>query len=181
MDRRHALKLAATTVAATAILRSETPLLAARNVSKRPPLEQRKFTSPAVEAKIAEVEQKLGDTELAWLFENCFPNTLDTTVRIGTVDGKPDTFVITGDIPAMWLRDSSAQVWPYLPLAKDDPKLRSLLAGVINRQTRCILIDPYANAFNDGPKGGPWQKDHTAMKKDLHERKWEIDSLCYPT
>ena len=80
----------------------------------------------------------------------------------------------------MWLRDSTAQVWPYLPLTHDDKKLRDLIAGVINRQTKCILIDPYANAFNDGPKGSYWDKDETEMKPELHERKWEIDSLCYP-
>ena len=76
--------------------------------------------SAAVEARIAEVKQVIADPELAWLFENCFPNTLDTTVRTGRRDGKPDSFVITGDIDAMWLRDSTAQVWPYLPLAKED-------------------------------------------------------------
>jgi len=80
----------------------------------------------------------------------------------------------------MWLRDSTAQVWPYLPLIQDDKKLRDLIAGVINRQTNCILIDPYANAFNDGPIGSYWDKDETEMKPELHERKWEIDSLCYP-
>ena len=79
----------------------------------------------------------------------------------------------------MWLRDSTAQVWPYLPLAKEDRKLKDLLAGVVNRQTRCVLIDPYANAFNYGPTGSEWAKDHTQMKPELHERKWEIDSLCY--
>jgi meiotically up-regulated gene 157 (Mug157) protein len=136
--------------------------------------------SEAVEAKVAEVKKAISDPELAWLFENCYPNTLDTTVRTGKRDGKPDTFVITGDINAMWLRDSTAQVWPYLPLAKEDRALKTLLAGVINRQTRCILIDPYANAFNDGPTGGLWAKDQTRMRPELHERKWEIDSLCYP-
>ena len=146
----------------------------------RPVAKDRKFVSDAVEAKIAEVKRTIADPELAWLFENCFPNTLDTTVRTGELDGKPDTFVITGDINAMWLRDSTAQVWPYLPLAKDDARLRRLLAGVIYRQTRCILIDPYANAFNFGPTGSEWDKDHTRMKPELHERKWEIDSLCYP-
>jgi len=58
--------------------------------------------------------------------------------------------------------------------------LRRLLAGVIHRQTRCILLDPYANAFNAGPTGSPWEKDLTAMQPGLHERKYEIDSLCYP-
>ncbi len=148
--------------------------------SRRPPVEKRKFTSDAVEAALRDVSKTMADPELAWLFENCFPNTLDTTVRTGTLDGKPDVFVVTGDIDAMWLRDSTAQVWPYLPLAKDDRKLRTLIEGVIRRQTRCILIDPYANAFNFGPTGSEWDKDRTKMKPELHERKWEIDSLCYP-
>jgi meiotically up-regulated gene 157 (Mug157) protein len=147
--------------------------------SKRPAPADRKFTSDAVEATIARVKRSIGDPELGWLFENCFPNTLDTTVRVGSIDGRPDTFVVTGDIDAMWLRDSTAQVWPYLPLAKDDAKLRALLAGVVNRQTRCVLLDPYANAFNFGPTGSEWAKDRTRMRPELHERKWEIDSLCY--
>lgn len=148
--------------------------------SRRPPVEKRKFISAAVEAKIAAIKKAVADPELAWLFENCFPNTLDTTVEFGMLDGKPDTFVITGDIHAMWLRDSTAQVWPYLPLAKEDRKLKALIEGVVRRQTRCILIDPYANAFNFGPTGSEWAKDRTKMKPELHERKWEIDSLCYP-
>ncbi len=148
--------------------------------SNRPHLSERKFTSDAVESTIQKVKKDIADDELAWLFENCFPNTLDTTVNYKEVDGKPDTFVITGDIHAMWLRDSTAQVWPYLPLINEDEKLKKLIAGVINRQTKCILIDPYANAFNDGPTGSEWEKDHTKMKPELHERKWEIDSLCYP-
>ena len=148
--------------------------------SRRPPVEKRNFTSEAVEAKISEVKKSIADPELAWLFENCFPNTLDTTVRTGILDGKPDTFVVTGDIDAMWLRDSTAQVWPYLPLAKGDRKLKTLIEGVVRRQTRSVLIDPYANAFNFGPTGSEWAKDLTKMKPELHERKWEIDSLCYP-
>jgi len=148
-------------------------------VSKRPAPEKRNFTSAAVEKVIQETKAKLKDPKLAWMFENCFPNTLDTTVQFKIKNGKPDTFVITGDIHAMWLRDSSAQVWPYLPVANEDPKLKALLAGVINRQTQCVLIDPYANAFNEGPTGSEWKTDQTDMKPELHERKWEIDSLCY--
>ena len=179
MSTRREFLQSAASVSATAAL----PGLFAADAafpSRRPPVDKRKFVSEAVEAKIAEVKKSIADPEMGWLFENCFPNTLDTTVQTGTLDGKPDTFVITGDINAMWLRDSSAQVWPYLPLAKSDGKLKTLLAGVIRRQTRCVLIDPYANAFNFGPTGSEWAKDRTQMKPELHERKWEIDSLCYP-
>lgn len=146
----------------------------------RPDPAQRRFTSQAVERTIERVKRELADPELALLFENCFPNTLDTTVDFGEVDGRPDTFVITGDIEAMWLRDSTAQVWPYLPLMADDEELRRLIQGVIHRQTWCILVDPYANAFNKGPGDSPWRDDLTVMRPELHERKWEIDSLCYP-
>ena len=134
-----------------------------------------------MEAKIAEVTSLLTNPKLAWMFANCFPNTLDTTVHFGKdKDGNPRTFVYTGDIHAMWLRDSGAQVWPYVQLANEDPKLKEMLAGVINCQFTLIGIDPYANAFNDGPTGTGWQTDHTKMDPNLHERKWEIDSHCYP-
>jgi len=147
----------------------------------RPAADKRRFRSRAVEAAITEFQKKVKDEELGWLFNNCFPSTLDTTVTYGTHDGRPDTYVITGDIDAMWLRDSSAQVWPYLQLIGKDAELRQLVAGVINRQTRYVLKDPYANAFYDDPnKVGEWKTDHTKMLPGVHERKWEIDSLCYP-
>ncbi len=113
----------------------------------RTPKDSRNFSSAAVEAAIARFQKSVKNKELAWLFENCFPNTLDTTVDFEMIDGKPDTYVITGDIDAMWLRDSTAQVWPYLQFVKEDKPLQGLIAGVINRQTRSILKDPYANAF----------------------------------
>jgi uncharacterized protein len=147
----------------------------------RTPADKRNFTSEAVEKAIKEFQANVKQPELAWLFENCFPNTLDTTVHHTTINGRPDTYVITGDIDAMWLRDSSAQVWPYLAFMKQDKPLQQLIAGVINKQTACILKDPYANAFyNDPQKKSEWEKDHTDMKPGVHERKWEIDSLCYP-
>lgn len=150
-------------------------------VSRRPAAEARRFTSDAVEETIRSVKGRIGDPEMAWLFENCFPNTLDTTVSYREVGGRPDTFVITGDISAMWLRDSSAQVWPYLPLARRDRKLRRLLEGVIRRQAKCILLDPYANAFLEDPtQTSDWASDETVMKPGVHEHKWEVDSLCYP-
>ena len=147
---------------------------------RRPPVAKRNFTSDAVEKTIQTVRAKIKNPKLAWMFENCYPNTLDTTVTYSLKNGHPDTFVITGDIHAMWLRDSSAQVWPYLPLITEDEKLKKMIAGLINRQTECILIDPFANAFNNGPGKSEWLSDLTKMKPELHERKWEIDSLCYP-
>lgn len=149
--------------------------------TKRPLLSNRNYLSPMVEKTIDRVKKIIKDDKLRWLFENCYANTLDTTVKFRKINGKPSTFVITGDINAMWLRDSSAQVWPYLALVEKDAALQELIAGLIHRQTECILIDPYANAFNDEPIGSYWETDHTQhMVKELHERKWEIDSLCYP-
>ncbi|WP_346659713.1 glycoside hydrolase family 125 protein [Chryseobacterium sp. GM_Chr_2] len=149
-------------------------------VSKRPSLNQRKFTSEAVEKTIKTIKKDIADNELAWMFENCLPNTLDTTVKFYHKNNKPFTYVITGDIDAMWLRDSSAQVYPYLNLANEDKKLKDLLKGVINKQVECVLLDPYANAFfDDAHKISEWKDDATDMKSGIHERKWEIDSLCY--
>ena len=159
---------------------SKATAVAGQYESKRPAVSARKFVSEAVEKKISSVKAKIKDPKLAWMFENCYPNTLDTTVEFKMKDGRPDTFVLTGDIHAMWLRDSSAQVYPYVVLANQDEKLKQMLQGVIRRQVDCILIDPYANGFNEGPTGSEWESDHTTMKKELHERKWEIDSLCYP-
>jgi len=142
---------------------------------------ERHFRSKAVDAAIKTFQSKVKNPELTWLFENCFPNTLDTTVYYKEISGRPDTYVITGDIDAMWLRDSSAQVWPYLQFVNEDKPLKNLIAGVINHQTKSILKDPYANAFYGDPeKVGEWKTDHTEMRAGVHERKWEIDSLCYP-
>lgn len=152
-------------------------------VSQRKPLEKRLFSSPAIEDEITLITNLLTNPKLKWMFENCFPNTLETTVHFRMTDGIPDTFVYTGDIHAMWLRDSGAQVWPYVQFANRDPKLKQMLAGVINRQFICLTIDPYANAFNDGPvKNSRWASDVTNEPANplVYERKWEIDSHCYP-
>jgi len=151
-----------------------------RFLSKRPIKSARNFTSIEVENTIKKVKAIIKDEELAWLFENCFPNTLDTTIDFEIINGKPDTFVITGDIDAMWLRDSTAQVWPYMPLISNDAKLKELIKGLINRQVKCVLLDPYANAFyKDKTKISHWKSDKTQMLPGIHERKWEVDSLCY--
>lgn len=108
---------------------------------------------------------------------NCFPNTLETTTRL-LDDGS--SFVFTGDIPAMWLRDSSAQVSPYLPLLERDPDVQRLIAGLIRRQAKYLLIDPYANAFNAEPNGAGHSDDLPGQSPWVWERKFELDSLCYP-
>lgn len=172
------------TIPAEAIIAKDNPYICVTDAvqkDNRPEKQHRLFHSSAVEAEIARVQQLLTNQKLIWMFTNCFPNTLDTTVHYRKdKNGNPDTFVYTGDIHAMWLRDSGAQVWPYVQLANKDPQLKEMLAGVIRRQFYSITIDPYANAFNDGATGGEWMTDLTTMKPEIHERKWEIDSLCYP-
>ena len=148
----------------------------------RPRLSERRFSSPVIESLIFKIKQQISDPLLGNMFEQCFPNTLDTTVFPGNFEGEPDTFVITGDIDAMWLRDSSAQVWPYLRFAKYDRELAELIAGLVRRHARMISIDPYANAFLRNPSDPPLQwavHDKTEMKTGVAERKWEVDSLCY--
>ena len=150
---------------------------------QRPAAEERLFRSEAVEQEIARVCGLLTNERLRWMFANCFPNTLDTTVHYREdEEGNPDTYVYTGDIPAMWLRDSGAQVWPYVQLCGNDPALQKMIAGVIRRQFRLINIDPYANAFNDGPTGAGEDVGYPGHVQSpwVFERKWEIDSHCYP-
>ena len=154
-----------------------------RFVSNRPPIEERLFRSDAIEKKIKEIQKLLsGSPYLAWMFSNCFPNTLDTTVHYSEdANGTPDTFVYTGDIHAMWGSDSGAQVWPYVQFARTDKAVGKMVKGVILRQFNNIKTDPYANAFNRFPNpNGRWMSDDCGMIPEVYERKYEIDSLCYP-
>lgn len=115
--------------------------------------------------------------ELWKVFMDCCRNTLDAAVKEmedGTVH------VITGDIPAMWLRDSAAQMRPYIFWAREDAKIRELIAGTVRRQFLYICIDEYANAFNEFPNGACWEKDDPGQSPWVWERKFEVDSLCYP-
>lgn len=132
----------------------------------------------SVHSLLGEADQRLaGYPKLREMFRNCYPNTLETTVAM-----QPDgtAFVITGDIPAMWLRDSSAQVRHYLPLAAQDEELQGILEGLIARQIDCVHLDPYANAFNAEPNNNRYDEDLTELTPWIWERKYEIDSLCYP-
>lgn len=133
-----------------------------------------------IKSIVSEIGQELSTSieneNLRTIFLNCFISTIETTVDID----KEDTFVITGDIPAMWLRDSTSQVEHYLPFIKDHEELKALFTGLIKRQMKCILIDPYANAFNKEANGEKWDNDLTKDSPWVWERKYEIDSLCYP-
>lgn len=115
--------------------------------------------------------------KLAELYKNCYPNTLETATEI-LEDGK--VFVLTGDIPAMWLRDSTAEVSHYIPLAADNHSIRSIISGVIRKQREYILAEPYANAYKKEPDDHEEFQDFPKNHPIVWERKYEIDSLCYP-
>ena len=185
MNRRTWLQGAAATLtlAPQAWAKAPTGWVGLQLSQGRPAPGGRRFTSAAVDALIPRIQRRIADPALAAIFENCFPNTLDTTVWPGRYEGKPDTYVVTGDIDAMWLRDSSAQLWPHLRLAREDETLRELVEGAIRRQARMILLDPYANAFLRHESDPPlsWAtNDKTEHHAGVGERKWEVDSLCYP-
>ena len=128
----------------------------------RPPEQERSFKSDTIEQVIEDICSNITDPDIMKMFYICFPNTLDSTVNFSN-DPNPETFIVTGDIPAMWLRDSTNQIWPYLRFITQDTHLENLFIGLINKQTKCILTDPYANAFN--------------QDNSVWERKYELDSL----
>src|SRR5258708_15223584 len=120
--------------------------------------------SSLITSEVKRISGKIKDPDLRKMFELCFPNSLEKATQYSDIKGKPDTYVATGDIHAMWLRDSTNQLWPYLRYIKEDESIKNLFIGLINRQVKCILTDPYANAFTKSGK--------------VWERKWELDSLC---
>lgn len=151
------------------------------SIKARPPVNERKFRSEAVERKLVETKAKIPDPKLAEMFEKCFANPLDMAVtHVRDEKGVDDTWIIAGDLPDMWLRDSTTQALPYLPYMREDDGLRRMTGGLLRRQFKCVVIDPYANSFTlDPSKPSMWMSDMTEMKRELHERKYELDSLCY--
>ena len=157
--------------------------------NNRPPYDKRTFNSEEVNNYINSLEPKFKDKELYKIFSNCYPNTLDTTIDYNKE--KNETFIITGDIEAMWLRDSSLQIYPYLKHCIKDSLLSNMIKGLFKKQMSFILLDPYANAFNKKPLKSPWFDDITykrnkegelekAMNENIWERKFELDSLLFP-
>ncbi|KAI8888603.1 glycoside hydrolase family 125 protein [Backusella circina FSU 941] len=150
---------------------------------QRPIESCRKFTSQVIESIIHNVTSRITNMDLARLFENSFPNTLDTTIKstICTTSDqvcRPLTYIITGDINAMWLRDSANQILPYLDYIKHDVSLKKLFLGTIYMQAQFINIDPYANAFNEPNMNDAVQRRSVNLKSGVFEAKWEIDSLA---
>jgi meiotically up-regulated gene 157 (Mug157) protein len=170
---------------------------------QRPSKHCRTFTSPFVEKTIRDMTEKIVDKDIARLFENAFPNTLDTTVRWhtdGTVKHKksrqtwdadawtgPQSFIVTGDINAEWLRDSTNQLAQYQHLAKKDKEIHTLILGAINTQAEYVIGSPYCNAFQPPPPSGlqaTYQGDgddvHPAYEQSfVFECKYELDSIAH--
>ena len=172
---------------------------------QRPALPCRTFTSPLVEKVIEEVTSQMMDKDLARLFENAFPNTLDTTVR-WHVDGTekkakarnqkasdlgeweaPQSFIVTGDINAEWLRDSANQLAQYQALAPKDKAIETLILGAINTQAEYMIEAPYCNAFQPPPhshiqptsNGQPDMVHPVYEPSRIFECKYELDSLAH--
>ncbi|MBC1946849.1 glycoside hydrolase family 125 protein [Listeria welshimeri] len=130
-----------------------------------------------IQSSTEKIKKEINNQKLAEMYERCMENTLDTTIKIRE---SGLTFILTGDIPAMWLRDSVCQVRPFLIFAKENEEIESMLIGLSKEQVSLVGIDPYANAFNETPNEAGHQADKTEMHPQVWERKYEIDSLCYP-
>jgi meiotically up-regulated gene 157 (Mug157) protein len=161
-------------------------ILASSLPDQRPAYEKRTYHSSAIDDLIAQLKPLFANEDVATIFSNSLPNTLDTTVSYATPNPENvahdlwDSFVITGDIDALWLRDSMNQVIPYIPYAKEDSSLQYLLEGLINRHAKSVLIDPFANAFNFNASREGHKSDIRTppMTPSVFEGKYEIDSLA---
>ncbi|GAA2331303.1 glycoside hydrolase family 125 protein [Streptomyces kunmingensis] len=120
---------------------------------------------------------RLGDPRFGQTLVRCLDDTLARTIR-AMPDGT--AFVVTGDIPAMWLRDSTTQLMPYLALMRHDIPLQELVLAVLRRQFRQIGHNPYANAFNAEPSGRAHDPDDLCDDPWVWEEKYEVDSLAFP-
>ena len=136
-----------------------------------------RIDSALLSAVTAQVDDCIGDPEITELFRRVMADNLPAVAELAP-DGT--TYLLTGDIPAMWLRDSAAQVRPYLILCDRDPALAETLIGVFRRQIEFVNIDPYANSFKRDTEPSPHAGDRSGAGPLIWERKYEIDSLCFP-
>lgn len=162
--------------------------------SQRPDPACRTFNSTIVEDTIASMESVIMDPDLYRLFQNSYPNSLDTAVKwkgfAANNSAEELTFLITGDIDAMWLRDSANQMQSYLPLVTANSSydsLASLYRGVINLQARYVIEAPHCNSFQAPPESGipaaqnqvlPDVFTPSVSTSIAFECKYELDSLA---
>lgn len=137
------------------------------------------FMTAGAQAFIDTIVAACGQTHANWgaIFARTYADTLTNTLKD---DGPNRLFVLTGDIPAMWQRDATAQIRPYLVPAQSDAALADVIERVVNRLMMNMAADPYANAFNQTANGAGHQSDAADMHPLLWERKYELDSLCFP-
>lgn len=162
----------------------------------RPDPACRTFNSSDVESVLVQMERAITDPGLYRLFQNSYPNTLDTAIKwrgFAAHNTEEElAFVITGDINAMWLRDSANQVQPYRSLIQANDSspdgIASLFRGVINIQARYLQFGPFCNAFQAPVESGiPPAENRAAVgitvkptydNASVFECKYELDSLA---
>ncbi|KAH6638629.1 hypothetical protein BKA67DRAFT_145458 [Truncatella angustata] len=158
--------------------------------SMRPVPACRTFNSSLVEDEILRLKDQIWDPDLFRLFENTWPNTLDTAIKwMGVAANNTEEelcFVITGDINAMWIRDSANQIAPYkYVLQRPTDDVAAVFRGVINLQARYLVISPYCNAFlppkesgmNPGPSGGIYSVTPTYDRDFVYTCNFELDDF----
>ncbi|KAJ2238219.1 hypothetical protein H4R99_007040 [Coemansia sp. RSA 1722] len=157
--------------------------------SMRPPTECRTFTSPTIEEALHNITSYITDPDWKTLFSNIFPNTLDTTVAWHNAnETEPYTFLVTGDITAQWIRDSTNQILPYVPYATVDGDIAMLVMGLINMQAEELLGYPYGNAFQPPSRSGLLPTENGIAldlsvtppfnNNTVFEAKFELDSFA---
>ncbi|KAJ1663356.1 hypothetical protein IW140_001906 [Coemansia sp. RSA 1813] len=155
----------------------------------RPPLRCRTFSNPTIEQVVKNVTSIIRDPDWRQLFTNTFTNTLDTTVAWHDPSvAEPYTFLITGDITAQWIRDSTNQITPYIPYTSLDPAIANLVLGLVNMQAEELLGYPYGNAFQPPARSGLAPNENSIgldilvrppyNNNTVYEAKFEIDSFA---
>ncbi|CAG8686285.1 10810_t:CDS:2, partial [Ambispora leptoticha] len=154
----------------------------------RPWFQRRKFKSQIIEQTIIEISKKMKDKDLATLFENCWSHSLDNYVLWqDDSKGYPRTFIASGKLEVLYIRDSTNQIISYTPFAKDDPELAKMILGVINMQAEYLAKDIYSNSFFPPPSSNlprpydPWEENDKSYPKPssaVWQAKYAADNLA---